>query len=575
MSMIEQGGSWSGHERNCCFLNTGQTKFANASSVSGLDFPDDGRCVAPVDWDHDGDLDLWLSARTGPTLRLMRNNGSDKNHFVAFRLQGKTCNRDAIGARVEITVGGKKLLRTLHACDGYLSQAGKSIHFGTGEHSDITSVFVRWPGGQTEEFTGAASDGIYVLHQTSGKAEPWTPPKRNVSLKATTLPTVKSARASRIVLRDRVPAPKLTYKTFDGETAEVSDHVGHPVLVSLWASWCAPCLVELKEFSERADELREHGLEIVAINVEAVGENSQEAIERAQKMTEGDFKFPFSSGLAAPELLEKLDAAQEVVQSLRAASGQLPSSFLLDRFGRLAFIYQGRLTTEQLVSDVTMLNNSNPLTDASLPFPGRWINESERTGTLLVSLSGEMKKRGLTEEALRYGSLASDIMSRHNVDEDDRLELASLFFETGFERLQKDDFSNAARYFRESVRMRPDWAEAHVNLGTALQQLNRDEQALTHLQLAIRSNPELLQAHFGLGHVYLKLNRLPQSAEHFQAAIQIAPNFAEGHHQLGIVLARLGYGPQAMTHLRRAVQLDSGNQAAQRSLQQMLGGQKP
>ena len=61
--MIVEGRSFSGNERNCVFLNTGEAtaakgRFANVSAVSGLDFPDDARAVALVDWDHDGDEDL-------------------------------------------------------------------------------------------------------------------------------------------------------------------------------------------------------------------------------------------------------------------------------------------------------------------------------------------------------------------------------------------------------------------------------------------------------------------------------------------------------------------------------------
>ena len=86
--MMREGRSFSGREKNCVFLNTGanplaQARFADVSSISGLDFPDDGRAVALVDWDHDGDLDLWISNRSSPRLRLMRNDNDAGNHYCS------------------------------------------------------------------------------------------------------------------------------------------------------------------------------------------------------------------------------------------------------------------------------------------------------------------------------------------------------------------------------------------------------------------------------------------------------------------------------------------------------------
>ena len=66
MRLLREGHSFSGHERNCVFLNDSGNRFSDISAVSGLDFPDDGRGVSVTDWDHDGDLDVWLANRTGP-----------------------------------------------------------------------------------------------------------------------------------------------------------------------------------------------------------------------------------------------------------------------------------------------------------------------------------------------------------------------------------------------------------------------------------------------------------------------------------------------------------------------------
>ena len=69
MQQVRSGSSWSGYERNCCFLNTGG-QFVSASHVSGLDHADDGRGLAVTDWDQDGDLDLWFRNRTAPAAAL-------------------------------------------------------------------------------------------------------------------------------------------------------------------------------------------------------------------------------------------------------------------------------------------------------------------------------------------------------------------------------------------------------------------------------------------------------------------------------------------------------------------------
>ena len=50
--LVDEGRSWSGNERNRCFLNTGQVRFADVSATTGLDFLDDARTTAHVDWEE-------------------------------------------------------------------------------------------------------------------------------------------------------------------------------------------------------------------------------------------------------------------------------------------------------------------------------------------------------------------------------------------------------------------------------------------------------------------------------------------------------------------------------------------
>ena len=119
--LLDAGRSWSGRERNVSFLNTADGRFASFSGLAGLDQDNDSRGVAVVDWDRDGALDLWVSNRDGSRVRFLRNTFAAENEFVSLSLEGKTVNRDAIGARVELLFGGDKrrsLSRTLRAGGG-------------------------------------------------------------------------------------------------------------------------------------------------------------------------------------------------------------------------------------------------------------------------------------------------------------------------------------------------------------------------------------------------------------------------------------------------------------------------
>ena len=150
-----EGVSFGGHERNCAYLNTGGARYANVSATAGLAFMDDGRAVATVDWDHDGDLDLWFANRTSPMVRFVRNDTPAGRSFLAVRLVGKTSNRDAIGSRVSVhlrepgTVASSQLIKTLHAGQGFLSQSSHWLHFGLGDGARVGRLEVRWPAALT------------------------------------------------------------------------------------------------------------------------------------------------------------------------------------------------------------------------------------------------------------------------------------------------------------------------------------------------------------------------------------------------------------------------------------------
>ena len=58
------------------FLNLGGESFADASAVLGFDLEQDSRGIGLCDWDHDGDVDIWMTNRTAPRLQFLRNENA-------------------------------------------------------------------------------------------------------------------------------------------------------------------------------------------------------------------------------------------------------------------------------------------------------------------------------------------------------------------------------------------------------------------------------------------------------------------------------------------------------------------
>lgn len=207
--------------------------------------------------------------------------------------------------------------------------------------------------------------------------------------------------------------------------------------------------------------------------------------------------------------------------------------------------------------------------------PGRWINGPDQSSHVLTELSTEFRKRGIMDEALKFGGLAFDVLSRQSIPKNRRLDLASMFFDMGVRHLQEQHVTEAVRNLQEAVRMRPEWAEAHSNLAVACQMQDRAKVAEDHFVRAVQLKPNLLQPHFGLGLLYLDTKQLRKAAEHFQATIQLQPNFAEGYHRLGITLLRLGHRQEGVSRLRQAVDIAPGNQDARENLRKTLARRTP
>ncbi len=137
-----------------------------AAKVGDLAKPVVGRGAAYADIDGDGDLDVVITQIGGPPL-LLRNDLDPGPHWLRVKLigNGKTSNRDAIGARVELSgAPGSPVQRcTVMPTRSYLSQVELPVTFGAPGADGTLSI--TWPDGSKQSVPVAAVNRTITVTQ--------------------------------------------------------------------------------------------------------------------------------------------------------------------------------------------------------------------------------------------------------------------------------------------------------------------------------------------------------------------------------------------------------------------------
>ncbi len=611
--LIRTGHSFSGHERNCLFLNVpanqdnargavvadrAATRFANVSSVSGWDFADDARALARCDWDGDGDLDVWVANRTGPQVRFLRNDLTNSSRSIAFRLTGTTSNRDAIGAKLTVGLSdGTTRVRCLHAGEGFLSQSSKTLHFGLGPTLAAEKVTVRWPDGNVEAFKlpeveeDSPANRIFQLVESSGKVAVVVGNRRTLSKdlrgrSARVTPgqgisreriEAKSQRpnaepvaslATHHLLNQPLPLPQWMYENAEGKRLDATTS-SDGMLLMLWSKTCPTCIQELDDWNDDAESARELGIQITALCVDTektnhVSDTSHHGIanDRDRNQTGDDLPSSvgphpiagaYANGRATTELLELLQLINNVVYKDDHRPLPLPTSFLINSQGELTAIYKGPVSVDRVRHDLRALS--------------LWISDS-------VDEQGRIANDQVANERrLQSRDLATLPFAGRWIGRPGPYSLGKFnarLWEFGFSRIAADYAIRlpTSTYSKEKAKLL-------LSNSARFRDQGDDADADEQLRQLLEFDPDNPAGLFAKGTALARAGKLLDAVPYLErATASFRPPNANAHLNLGVALRRLKRTDQAQRQFEQAIALDPRLPQAHLSLGLLLANQR-
>ncbi len=132
------------------------------------------------------------------------------------------------------------------------------------------------------------------------------------------------------------PAPQFARTAFNGQPLELSRFRGKVVLLNFWATWCAPCLVEMPTFAGWQRRYGPQGLQVIGISMDDSSISARRLVEHLR------IDYPIAMG--NPRLAERYGGVLG-----------LPLTFLIDRQGIVRARFQGETDSAKIESELKSL----------------------------------------------------------------------------------------------------------------------------------------------------------------------------------------------------------------------------
>ncbi len=140
----------------------------------------------------------------------------------------------------------------------------------------------------------------------------------------------------------RRAAPNFELKDADGKPVKLSDYRGKVVLLNFWATWCGPCKVEIPWFVDFETQFKDRGFAVLGV---AMDDEGWEIVR------------PY---LQAKKVNYRVVIGNDSVATLYGGVESLPTTFIIDREGKIAAVHVGLVSKSEYANDIQQLLGGGP-----------------------------------------------------------------------------------------------------------------------------------------------------------------------------------------------------------------------
>jgi protein O-mannosyl-transferase len=136
----------------------------------------------------------------------------------------------------------------------------------------------------------------------------------------------------------------------------------------------------------------------------------------------------------------------------------------------------------------------------------------------------------------------------------------------GVALLNEGRLDEAEKHFEMAIEIKPDYSAAYNNMGLVLASLGKLHEAVSRYNKALKINQNDGKAHDNLGIAFANMGRFDEAMKHFQEALRINPENADAYNNMGSLLARQGKVNEALGYFERSLQLDGDHAMANNNM---------